>query len=162
MDSKGVSESDGKLVVAMQRPWLGEAMPRIAVYDLTAKTWQFHFYPLDPAASPNGGWVGLSEITALGSNRFLVVERDNQAGPDARVKRLYRIDLTGVADGGTLRKTLVRDLINDLKAPGGQVSEKIEGAARLANGNVLIVNDNDGVDNNSGEVQLLNLGSVGN
>ena len=69
---------DGKLVVAMQRAWLGETMPRIAVYDLTAKTWQFHFYPLDPATSPNGGWVGLSEITALGNNRFLVVEREGK------------------------------------------------------------------------------------
>ncbi len=85
----------------------------------------------------------------------MLVERDNQGGPDARIKRLYRIDLTGAADGATLTKTLMRDLINDLKVPGGQVPEKIEGAARLANGNVLIVNDNDGVDNNSGEVQLL-------
>jgi hypothetical protein len=37
----------------------------------------------------------------------------------------------------------------------------LKGAARLANGNVLIVNDNDGVDDNSGEVQLLNLGKLG-
>ena len=157
---EGVSESDGKLVVAMQRPWLGEAMPRIAVYDLTAKTWQFHFYPLDPAASPNGGWVGLSEITALGSNRFLVVERDNQAGPDARVKRLYRIDLTGVADGGTLRKTLVRDLMADLRATHGPILEKIEGLAVLASGEVMFVTDNDGINDNSGETQLVRLGKI--
>jgi hypothetical protein len=159
---EGVAESDGKLVVAFQRAWKGETSPRIGVYDLATKTWKFMFYPLDIVSSPNGGWVGLSDITALGSGKFMLVERDNQGGPDARIKRLYRVDLTGVADGATLTKTLLRDLINDLKAPGGQVSEKIEGAARLANGNVLIVNDNDGVDNNSGEVQLLNLGSVGN
>lgn len=157
---EGVAESDGKLVVAMQRPWLGETMPRIAVYDLAARTWQFHFYPLDPAASPNGGWVGLSEITALGGNRFLVVERDNQNGPDARVKRLYRIDLSGVADGGTLRKTLVRDLMPDLRATRGPVLEKIEGLARLASGEVLFVTDNDGVNDNSGETQLVRLGRI--
>ena len=159
---EGVAESDGKLVVAFQRAWKGETSPRIGVYDLATKTWKFMFYPLDIVSSPNGGWVGLSDITALGSGKFMLVERDNQGGPDARIKRLYRVDLTGAADGATLTKTLMRDLINDLKAPGGQVPEKIEGAARLANGNVLIVNDNDGVDNNSGEVQLLNLGSVGN
>jgi hypothetical protein len=132
------------------------------VYDLTARTWQFLYYPLDPPVSPNGGWVGLSDITALGANRFLVVERDNQSGPDARIKRLYRIDLTGRTDGSTIAKTLVRDLMNDLKAPGGNVYEKIEGSAVLANGDVLIVNDNDGVDDgaNSGEVQLLNLGRL--
>lgn len=159
---EGVAESDGKLVVAFQRAWKGETKPRIGVYDLTAKTWQFMFYPLDAVSSPNGGWVGLSDVTALGSGKFMLIERDNQGGPDARIKRLYSIDLTGVADGATLTKSLMRDLINDLKAPGGSVPEKIEGAARLANGNVLIVNDNDGVDDNSGEVQLLNLGKLGN
>lgn len=157
---EGVAESDGKLVVAMQRPWLGETQPRIAVFDLTARTWQFHFYPLDPAVSPNGGWVGLSEITALGNNRFLVVERDNQAGPDARVKRLYRIDLTGVADGASLSKTLIRDLMPDLRATKGPVLEKIEGLAVLTSGDVMFVTDNDGVNDNSGETQLVRLGKI--
>ena len=53
-------------------------------------------------------------------SRFMLVERDNQGGPDARIKRLYRIDLTGQADGAVLAKTLVRDLLPDLKAPGRQ------------------------------------------
>jgi len=118
------------------------------------------FYPLDPVASPNGGWVGLSDITALGSNKFLVIERDNQGGPDARIKRLYRIDLTGKADGVTLSKILVRDLMADLRGPAGPVVEKVEGSALLANGDVIIVNDNDGVDENSGEVHLMNLGKL--
>ena len=157
---EGVAESGGKLVVAMQRAWLGETQPRIAVFDLTARTWQFHFYPLDPAVSPNGGWVGLSEITALGNNRFLIVERDNQAGPDARIKRLYRIDLTGAADGATLRKTLMRDLMPDLRATKGPVLEKIEGLAVLASGDVMFVTDNDGVNDNSGETQLVRLGKI--
>lgn len=157
---EGIAESDGKLVVAFQRAWSGDAQPRIGVYDLGAKTWQFMFYPLDPVASPNGGWVGLSDLTALGANRFLVVERDNQFGPDARIKRLYRIDLSGKADGATLGKTLVRDLMADLRAAGGNIPEKIEGLAVLASGEVLIVNDNDGVDGNSGETQLINLGKI--
>jgi len=157
---EGIAEADGKLVVAFQRAWNKEANPRIGVYDLTAKTWQFLFYPLDAVASPNGGWVGLSDITALGNSQFLVVERDNQGGPDARIKKLYRINLSGVANGGTLNKTLVRDLMADLRAPGGNVPEKIEGSAVLPNGEVLIVNDNDGVDTNSGEVQLIRLGKI--
>lgn len=157
---EGIAESNGKLVVTFQRAWAGETQPRIGVYDVAAKTWLFMQYPLDAVTSPNGGWVGLSDITALGNNRFLVVERDNQGGPDARVKRLYRIDLTGKADGALLSKTLVRDLMADLRAPGGAIPEKIEGSAVLANGDVLIVNDNDGLDDNSGEVQLLNLGKL--
>ena len=159
---EGIAESNGKLVVAFQRAWAGETQPRIGVYDIAAQTWQFMFYPLDAVASPNGGWVGLSDITALGNNRFMVVERDNQFGPDARIKRLYRIDLTGQADGAVLAKTAVRDLLPDLKAPGGNVYEKIEGLARLASGDWIIVNDNDGVDDgaNSGETQLIRLGPL--
>nr|WP_222124912.1 esterase-like activity of phytase family protein [Variovorax boronicumulans] len=159
---EGIAESNGKLVVAFQRAWAGETRPRIGVYDLAARTWQFMFYPLDAVASPNGGWVGLSDITAMGNNQFMLVERDNQGGPDARIKRLYRIDLTGQANGAVLTKTLVRDLLPDLKAPGGNVVEKIEGLARLANGEWLIVNDNDGVDDgaNSGETLLIRLGQL--
>lgn len=132
------------------------------MYDLATQTWSFLFYPLDLPTSPNGGWVGLSEIMALGNNRFAVIERDNQAGPDATVKKIYRIDLTGKADGSVLSKTLVRDLLPDLRASKGHVLEKIEGLARLANGDVYIVNDNDGVDLGSGETQLIKLGKIFN
>lgn len=157
---EGIAESNGKLVVAFQRAWAGETHPRIGVYDLAAKTWQFMFYPLDAVTSPNKGWVGLSDLTALGNNRFLVVERDNQGGPDARIKKLYRIDLNGVADGATLGKTLVRDVLPDLRTTKGLTVEKIEGLAVMANGEVLLVNDNDGVDENNGETWLFNLGKL--
>lgn len=159
---EGIAESGGKLVVAFQRAWAGETQARLGVFDLTSRSWQFVFYPLDAVSSPNGGWVGLSDITALGGQRFLVVERDNQFGPDARIKRLYRIDLAGVAANGTVAKTLVRDLLPDLRRPGGNVYEKIEGLAVMPGGDVLIVNDNDGVDDgaNSGETQLINLGRL--
>ncbi len=157
---EGVAEQDGKVYVAMQRAWQGETNPRIAVYDPVADSWSFFYYPLDARESQAGGWVGLSEITALGGGKFMLVERDNQGGPDAAIKRLYQIDVTGLSDGDTLSKTLLRDLMPDLAAQGGLVPEKIEGAAVLKNGDVLIINDNDGVDDNSGETQLLNLGDI--
>lgn len=162
---EGVTEHDGKLVVAIQRSWNPADKggdPSIGVFDLTTNTWSFMSYPIDPVASPNGGWVGLSEITAIGANRYLVVERDNHMGPDARVKRIYRIDLTGKADGDKLSKTLVRDLMSDLQAPGGLVLEKVEGLAVLPDGEVIIVTDNDGVDDHAGggETQLIRLGKL--
>lgn len=157
---EGVAEYNGHLYVAFQRAWGDEANPRIGIYNLATATWQFVFYPLDAPSSQNGGWVGLSDITSLGDGTFLVLERDNQGGPDAAIKRLYRIDLNAAAAGATLSKTLVRDLMTDLKASGGLVAEKVEGSARLPNGDVLIINDNDGVDDNSGETQLINLGNI--
>jgi hypothetical protein len=162
---EGVAEHDGRLVVAIQRSWDPAAQagnPMIGIFTLATGTWSFVRYPIDPVASPNGGWVGLSEITSIGNNRFIVVERDNQAGPDARIKRLYRIDLTGVANGALLAKTLVRDLMPDLRASAGLVLEKVEGFALLPDGNGVIVTDNDGVNNHAGggETQLIRLGRI--
>lgn len=157
---EGITEYNDKLVVAFQRAWNKEANPRIGIYDLNSKAWSFVYYPLDAVESPNGGWVGLSDLTSLGNNQFLVIERDNMSGPDARIKRLYKFDLNGVAENGTVQKTLVRDLMPDLQAPGGQVIEKVEGLAVLPNGEGLVLTDNDGVDDSSGETQLIRLGKL--
>ena len=157
---EGVAEYQGKLYVAFQRAWQGEANVRVGIYDIANATWSFLFYPLDAPESQNGGWVGLSEITSIGNGEFLVIERDNQGGPDAAIKRLYKFDTTGLADGATITKSLVRDVLPDMLATGGLVTEKIEGIALLKNGDVLMVNDNDGVDDSNGETQLMNLGDI--
>merc|ERR1712167_430885 len=138
---EGVAFSEGKLVVAFQRKWSGDDHPRLGIYDTTAETWEFVFYPLDATASPNGGWVGLSDIAPLGGMKFAVLERDNQGGPDARVKRVYSIDLTSYTPDSAISKTFVKDVVPDLKKAGS----------------VWLHNDNDGVDDNSGETQLMKL-----
>lgn len=160
---------DEKVYVAFQREWSGDpaGKVRIGVYDVGAGTWGFLYYPLDAVLSPNGGWVGLSEITSLGGNNFAVIERDNQAGDNARIKRIYRFsvsgvtpreDCSGLCSFPTVAKTLVRDLMPDLKAPGGAVIEKVEGLAVTADGRTLIDTDNDGVDGSNGETQFIDLG----
>ncbi len=160
---EGIAEYNGAAYVAFQREWplagdMGSA--RIGVYTLADASWIFLNYPLDAVESQDGGWVGLSDITSLGNGEFLVVERDNKAGPDAAVKRLYRIDVTGLADGDDLTKTLVRDVLPDLTATGGLAVDKVEGAAVTLGGDVWIVNDNDGVDDSNGETRLINLGPI--
>ncbi len=154
---EGVAEDNGKLYVAFQRAWNSEANPRIGIYDIASQEWRFVFYPLDAPESQNGGWVGLSDITAMGNRQFLVLERDNQGGFDAVIKRLYQIDLLSATEGSTVTKTLIRNLMDDLKKPNGMVYEKIEGSALMPNGDVYIINDNDGVDDNSGETQLIKI-----
>jgi hypothetical protein len=123
--------------------------------------------------------VGLSDISALGNGQFLVLERDDQAGPDASIKRLYRIDLGDFSTAvemdndvdvvierqqdtiPVVEKTLVLDIIPVVEEKTNAKSpEKWEGLAVTAGGEVFVVNDNDGVDNNSGEQQLLNLGNI--
>ncbi|MEB3357305.1 MAG: esterase-like activity of phytase family protein [Synechococcales bacterium] len=158
---EGVAYDNGLLVAVLQRAWGDDPNPRVLVYDTNTSEWVGdYFYPLDEVESQNGGWVGLSDIAPLGDGRFLVLERDNQGGPDAAVKRLYTIRLSPTLENGdTLEKTFIRDLIPDFLAAGGLMPEKLEGLAVDENG-VWVINDNDGVDSNSGETQLLNVGNL--
>jgi hypothetical protein len=157
---EGVAEEGDYVVTAIQRAWLGEENPRLGIYNTVDETWKFVFYPLDAPESQNGGWVGLSDISPLGCGKFLVLERDNQAGPDAAVKKLYEIDLgdlADVTDGATITKTLVLDLMPTLASLNGYTYEKLEGLAVMASGEVFVNNDNDGVDDNSGEQYMFKL-----
>jgi hypothetical protein len=154
--------------VAFQREWLDDpsGMVRIGRYQVATGEWAFLYYPLDAPESPNGGWVGLSEIVAVNDTTLAVIERDNQANTDARVKKLYRFPVGNVEaqpQGGefpVVNKTLVRDVLPDMAAGNGLIIEKLEGLGILANRDVLIVTDNDGTDDSSGETQLINLGGI--
>ena len=154
--------------VAFQREWLEDprGQVRIGRYEVATGNWTFYYYPLDAPTSPNGGWVGLSEIVALDGNTLAVLERDNQAGTDARIKKIYSVSIRGLTptpQGSAfpvVSKRLVRDLMSDLTSDHGLVIEKVEGVGVLANGDALIVTDNDGVEDSSGETQWLNLGNL--
>ena len=157
------------LYVCFQRSWTAAGDPsdkaRIGRYDTATGEWTFAHYPLDTPTSPNGGWVGLSEIVSLGNGRFAVIERDNQAGPDATIKRLASFSIDDVvfrraselANFDTLVKQLDRDLIADGDYQAGVILEKIEGLAVLPGGEALVVTDNDGVNDSSGETQLIRI-----
>jgi hypothetical protein len=158
---EGVAEDDNHAVVAVQRAWGDDPNPRLAIYNTDTDSWSYVFYPLDIPESQNGGWVGTGDIAPVGNGQFLVLERDNQGGPDAVIKRVYSIDLGDYSfeDGTTIEKTFFTDLIPDLKEGNGSVLEKVEGLAVTQSGKVYINTDNDGVDNSSGEQQFLNVGS---
>ena len=94
------------------------------------------------------------------------MERDDQLGQAAAVKRVYGIDPTSVefvAAGGELpllEKTLLRDILPDLEAASISVPDKVESLAVSADGIVYLATDNDGVDGNYGETVFIRLGSV--
>jgi hypothetical protein len=108
----------------------------------------------------------LSDITPTGTDTFIALERDNQIGDAAKVKRLYAISVVGIspAEAGqpipVVKKTLLRDLIDDLRGPKGTVIEKVEGFAINGRSEAFAVTDNDGVDGSSGETQFLRLGKL--
>ena len=135
------------------------ALSRSAATRLSSTAWAFYHYPLDALdAAPAGAWVGLSEITWIGDDTLLVVERDNQQRDDAQVKRLYRVSVAGISPtpAGMAPPVLAKTLVRDLLVKDDYRLEKIEGAALTKSGELLVVNDNDG----AGETRLLRLHGV--
>jgi hypothetical protein len=60
----------------------------------------------------------------------------------------------------TVTKTIATDLLPAMRASAGWISDKPEGLAALADGEVVVVTDNDGVDGATGETLLLKLGKL--
>jgi len=160
-----VGEGDDKVLwMAVQREWGDDekGFVKLVSYKPSSKEWGAVRYPLEKAEA---GWVGLSEITASGDYAYMI-ERDNQVGQAAKLKKLYRValaDLKPAKLGGDLpvvKKEEVRDLISDLKATNGYVVDKVEGFTIDAAGNGFVVTDNDGVDDSSGETLFFGIGPI--
>jgi DNA-binding beta-propeller fold protein YncE len=163
--AEGVTVADGTVWIALQREWADDPDGQVKLLAYTPEdgAWGAVRYPLD--AAPEGGWIGLSEITAHDGSLY-IVERDNRLGADASVKQLTRVDLEGLAPapiGGELplvEKQLVRDFLPDLAAARGYVVDKVEGFTIDAAGSAYVVTDNDGTDDSSGETHFLPLGPL--
>lgn len=163
--AEGVAKVGDTLWVAMQREWGDDdkGFVKLLAYNTDTKEWGAVRYPLE--AAPEGGWVGLSEITVHGDYAY-VVERDNQIGDKAGLKAIYRVKLSELApaalDGElpVVAKELVRDLVPDLKATNGYVLDKVESFAIDASGNGYVITDNDGVADSSGETMLWSIGAL--
>ncbi len=68
-------------------------------------TGRYWFYPLSDAGHAIG------DMTAINDYEFLVIERDNNQGLEARFKRIYKVDLRLVGEDGLLQKHPVADLM---------------------------------------------------
>jgi hypothetical protein len=160
------SGNSEKVYVAFQREWKNDPAGKVRIGEYTPATgaWRFFYYPLDAVQSPAGGWVGLSELVSLGYGRFATIERDNQGGPNARIKKVYVFSIAGLTpqpQGGVfplVTKYEKIDLLPELQSYNGWVLDKVEGLTVAADGKAYALTDNDGVDGASGETRLLRLG----
>ncbi|MGI1668929.1 MAG: esterase-like activity of phytase family protein [Neptuniibacter sp.] len=161
--AEGITIVGNSLWIAIQREWADDpkGSVKLVAYNLDSKEWGAVRYPLEKAEK---GWVGLSEITHHGDAVY-IIERDNQLGENAKVKRLYKVSLNQLkpaplgSDLPVVEKQLVRDFIPDLEALNGYVTDKIEGFTIDKTGKAYAVTDNDGVDDSSGETLFFEAGS---
>jgi hypothetical protein len=167
-----------RLAVAQQRGWnyttpeceeldddggglnaLGEpTWTRIWIYDPAAGTWDRTFWELAPKPA-NAAWVGLSEITFVPGGDLMLIERDNRTGDFGELKTLVKVNGNAAGDGLISQgEKAVFDLLPNLLATNGWITDKPEGAAVTSDGRTYVVTDNDGVDDWSGETWFFDLG----
>jgi hypothetical protein len=141
---------DGSMLVGFEQSPLiqdggdGGRANRIITIDI--ETGETHQYAFDNFLADTGKAYNSSELLALNSHEFLVLERDGKGRGDdssAVVKRLYKIDLAGATDVSNISgeanllplavpKTLFLDIRAALNAAGiadTQIPAKLEGAA---------------------------------
>lgn len=161
---EGITKVGDTLWMAVQREWKDDAANtvKLVAYNLETKEWGAVSYP---KAEPTKGWVGLSEIVAHG-DYFYVIERDNQIGEAAAIKKIYRIPASEMVPAPlgselpVVSKEEVRDLIPDLKSFNGFVVDKVESLAITKDGEMFVATDNDGVDDSSGETFFWSIGKM--
>jgi hypothetical protein len=131
---------------------------RIWIYDPVADAWDHVAWEL--ASLPaNASWVGLSEVTLAPDGSYVVLERDNRSGDFAGLKTLVKVRHDALADGLISNgEKSVYDMMPDLNATNGWITDKPEGVAITRDGRTFVVTDNDGVEDWSGETWFLDLG----
>jgi glycerophosphoryl diester phosphodiesterase len=115
----------------------------------TGRTWQ---YQTDQA----GDVIG--DAFMLDRNSLMIIERDDLQGPQSVIKRLYKIDLRRTDDEGFVRKELILDALRianpdrigvtaaegayGVADPFAFALQSFETALMLADGRILLANDN--------------------
>lgn len=160
---EGSTPQAERLAVIFQRPLADEAgSTRLGLLDPDSGEWQFVAVALSEPRSDAGGWVGFSEITALEDGRLALLERDNQVGERAALKRVVSIsleDATAVSAEQAppvLSTSEVIDLRPALAVDHGVIVDKPEAMAAIGN-ELMVITDNDGVDDSISRTQLLSL-----
>ena len=77
----------------------------------TGRTWQYRVDEAFPDAV-------IGDLTAVDQHRFVLIERDDAQGAEARQKKVYLVDLRRVDAAGFLEKRLVLDLLR-IRDPDG-------------------------------------------
>jgi len=119
-----------RLYVAVEKAMLDDPDSRrrsILEFDVAKRefTRRYWFYTVDRPG------ISIASMEAVTDSVLLVVERDGEEGEQAKIKRIYRVDLYVLDDDACLAKTLVCDLLSIIDDRG--LTEAEPGAIGLGN-----------------------------
>ncbi|VUD51434.1 hypothetical protein TDB9533_01425 [Thalassocella blandensis] len=125
------ANADGTMLYAVPEaaPLIDELRPvpgdervlEIFEFDPVTNQYTGRTFKYEKDGNPTGNNIVIGDMTNLGSDRYVLIERDSGSGVNAVVKRLYVIELSKTDDRGILKKRLLVDLldINDPLDIGG-------------------------------------------
>ena len=118
-------------------------------------------HKFDPAAGKFLGLVGyyklestanaIGDLTVINDNEYLVIERDNNQGPTAAFKKIFKLDFSKQDAKGFVEKVEIADLLNiqdpgDLNKDGSTTYrmpfQTIEDVLVINENTILVANDN--------------------
>lgn len=149
-EGMAINHSGDKLYTLLEKTVTGDPAKtlRINEFDIESESYTglSYFYPL----ASQGSAIG--DMTAIDDERFIVIERNGDTATSGTpFKRLYLIDLSGIANGGVVAKTELVDLMNvadpdDLDGDGKTdftfPYTTIEDVLILDERTLLVINDN--------------------
>ncbi|MGB5714914.1 MAG: esterase-like activity of phytase family protein [Waterburya sp.] len=150
---------------------LGDPDDALRIYEFDVESSEYiglvGYYRTEVDGNPIG------DFTPINDTEFLVIERDNNQGEEAEIKKIFKIDISEVDEDGYVEKELVVDLLdiddpNDLNGDGNTTYDMpfvtIEDVVVVDEDTILVANDNnypfsqgreEDIDNN--EVVLIDL-----
>ena len=170
-ETMAISPDRTRLYPLLEGTVAGDPAERLIMneFDLTTEhyTGRQWFYRLETGTNPIG------DMTTVNEHEFLVIERDNERGANAKLKKIFRIDINVKDEDGYILKEEIVDLLNmvdpnNLAGFGRKFTfpyECIEDVAILNPTTLVVLNDNNypneggrgiGVKNNN-EFLLLKL-----
>ncbi|WP_433464330.1 esterase-like activity of phytase family protein [Spirillospora sp. CA-128828] len=152
-DSKGLENlaisPDGRTLYPMLEGTVtGDTPQDLRIYEFdrrratfTGRRWTYHM---------DAPKLSVADLTAIGPNRFLAIERDNLKGDAAALKKVYKVDLDDRDQDGRVDKTEAVDLLNianprELGTPGKTFEFPfftIEAVTVLDDRTIGVLNDN--------------------
>lgn len=149
-EGMAINVQGDKLYTLLEKTVAGDPakMLRINEFDIDTESYTgvTYFYPLET----NGTNIG--DMTAIDDHRFIVIERNGATATGGTpFKKLFIADIGRVANGGTVKKTELVDLMNvadpdDLNSDGNTTFTfpyvTIEDVLILDDQTLLVINDN--------------------
>ncbi|MEB3293309.1 MAG: esterase-like activity of phytase family protein, partial [Synechococcales bacterium] len=170
-EGQAISPDKSKIYPLLEGAVAGDPTNALRIYEFDVATQQYQglkgFYKLENPSHAIG------DMTVINANEYLVIERDNGQGSDAKFKKIFKIDLSQKDANGFFRKEELVDLLNiadpqDFNRDGSTTYRMpfvtIENVLVLDERTILVANDNNypfsigrppAIDNN--EIVILEL-----